>query len=174
MTTATKAEQLQEIGQNAYSCLVDMVYALECDYDRLDDLKDDRDSHVGYGDDKATFPKQWAKEFPDDAEELAELTEEAGDCADEDTARERMQDDPLSVLVRSGWSTPGGTADAEEFELLLTTGGPAVRIRGSLNEHKEPASAVLQAQDWFTPWTDFEAADEDVLLKYAACFYYGE
>lgn len=65
----------------------------------------------------------------------------------EDYAREM----PLSVLVRSGWYAPGEPApDAAEFELLLSTGGPACRIIGAVC-NDSPVDPILQWQDWFTP-----------------------
>ena len=64
--------------------------------------------------------------------------------------------------------------EAAEFCILLTTGGPAVRIRGELDEYNEPRRAWLEVQDWFLPWTEYVCADSDVLLNYARCFYFGE
>lgn len=94
---------------------------------------------------------------------------------DEDDARQRINEDALSVQIRSGWYTPGETPEPEEFEILLSTGGPATRIIGELDESREPYRARLQCQDWFTPWTDVYIQDAtDTLLDYARCFYYGE
>lgn len=73
----------------------------------------------------------------------------------------------LSVLVRSGWEKPGKDLEAAEYELLLCAGGPAVRIRGDLDEHKERYSARLEIQDWGTPWVPYHQADENVLVAYA-------
>ena len=92
-------------------------------------------------------------------------------------ARERIQEGPLSVEVRSGWHTPGiNDVPAEEYNILLCTGGPAVRIIGTLGEHLEPESARIQYQDWGTPWTDYPLTSEQetVVLEYAQHFYYGE
>lgn len=93
---------------------------------------------------------------------------------DEDEARQAIDEDPLSVEVRSGWETPGERLEPAEFKILLCTGGPAVRIRGELNEHGEPNRAWMEFQDWGTPWTRYLAAEQDVLLSYAQCFHYGE
>lgn len=105
--------------------------------------------------------------------------EEAGDDDAAENARERIQEDALSVRVRDGWRNPGAESDgAEEYEILLCTGGPAVRIVGDL-DRDEPGSALIQFQDWFTPWTDWRGSDlpdsydEDVLLAYARVFYFG-
>ena len=93
---------------------------------------------------------------------------------------EEIQAGPLSVLVRDGWRAPYGASEgAEEYEILLSTGGPALRVYGRLGEHGEPESAVLQYQDWGTPWTDWYPEEHDsevarVILAYARCFSFGE
>ena len=93
-----------------------------------------------------------------------------------DEAQTAIQEDALSCEVRGGWVEPGSTEQmhAEEFRLLLATGGPAVRIIGSLDQYGQPDGARLETQDWGTPWTEYTQADELVLLKYAGCFYFGE
>jgi hypothetical protein len=110
--------------------------------------------------------------------------EQAIDGPDEtEAARRWIEEDALSVLVRSGWHMPGSEDDqkAEEYEILLCTGGPAVRIIGQLNEFGEPETARLEVQDWFQPWTamrplvakgDYDS--ESTLLAYARVFYFGE
>jgi hypothetical protein len=127
-------------------------------------------------DDKLEQAKQQGQAQYDSIRELiAHLNDDAGN----DRAREAIHEDALSVLVRSGWYEPGKDAGSpEEFEILLCTGGPAVRLIGKLNQYAEPESVRLQVQDWFQPWTDFAPDrrddDEDVLLSYALCFYFGE
>lgn len=113
------------------------------------------------------------------AEMIAAYKQAENDDNDEarEEAGERIQEDPLSVEVRSGWYTPGSSdAPAEEYNILLCTGGPAVRIIGALNEYLEPDSARIQYQDWGTPWTDYPLTSEQeaTVLKYAQHFYYGE
>ena len=94
-----------------------------------------------------------------------------------ETAREAIQEDPLSVEVRSGWyGVSGGSEsgkDPAEFRILLCTGGPAVQIVGALSEHCEPESCRLEHQDWGTPWTEYRLSSEDTetLLEYCRCFY---
>lgn len=149
---------VEEVGAPAYASIVEMVAALECDYDRLEELRDERDED--------------AEEL--DELELAELETAAGECADADEARQRIEKDVLSVEVRSGWTTPGEPMEAEEFCILLTTGGPAVRIRGELDEHNEPYRAWLEVQECGEPWTKYFPANGDTLLTYARCFYFGE
>lgn len=112
----------------------------------------------------------------DEAEELAELEEAAGECESREDAEQRIQEDPLSVQVRSGWYQPGGDHEPEEFKILLCTGGPAVQIRGELNQHGEPHRAWLEYQDWFTPWIEYhgENACQKTLLTYCRQFYFAD
>ena len=102
--------------------------------------------------------------------------QDAGDEAAEDATREEIWDLPLEVLVRSGWHRPGEDAGTPEaYQILLATGGPAVRIVGDLDLWGEPATAVLQYQHWGIPWTEYPADDEEAqaLLEFARQFYYG-
>jgi len=127
----------------------------------------------------------WRK--PDATEGGHDTAEEAcraiapDDYPDEDEARQRIEEDALSVEVRSGWYSPGASDDdraPEEFCILLCTGGPAVRIVGKLGMHGEPERAWIEYQDWFTPWRTLVPtpgeSDGDALLTYARVFYFGE
>lgn len=92
-------------------------------------------------------------------------------------AVQTIQEDALSVEVRTGWYEAGqANHKAEEFNILLCTGGPAVRIVGTLSGHAEPESARLEYQDWGTPWTEYRltADEEKDVVRYASCFYYRE
>lgn len=87
-----------------------------------------------------------------------------------DDLRERIEEMPLSVEVRDGWRAPGSErGEAEEFCILLSTGGPALRIYGQIGgEH------WLQWQDWGTPWTDYrDTTDEqdDAISAFVGLFY---
>lgn len=155
-----KYQALQDIGKSAAESIAEMVAALECDYERLEELRE-------------TSRKEMT---PEDKAELAELEKAAGDCESREDAEQRITEDPLSVQIRNGWHDPGAESEPEEFEILLSTGGPTTRIIGELDEHCEPTRARLQAQDWFTPWTDYtgDAISQDDLLTYCRCFYFGE
>ena len=90
--------------------------------------------------------------------------------------KQEIQESVLEVSTRNGWHSPYDK-DVEvekEYLILLSAGGPATRIIGTLNAYAEPETAILQAQDWFTEWEDFRAADEDILLEFAWCFYFLE
>lgn len=175
MATDTEKEQnLQEIGRKAYESIADMVNALECDYERLAELRQERadlDTARRTTEDEgaAIALAEWDEE---NGEELEELTRMAGECESREDAEQRIQEDPLSLEVRSGWTVIGEPLAAEEFNILLATGGPAVRIVGELSGD-EPSRAWLEVQDWFTPWTQYFGASQEVLLTYARCFYFG-
>lgn len=87
---------------------------------------------------------------------------------------------PLTVLVRSGWYAPGTSEQQpEEFEILLSTGGPACRIIGELDRGsvawQSGCRPVMQHQDWFKPWTESSYdINTDALLWFCEQFYYGE
>jgi hypothetical protein len=107
-------------------------------------------------------------------ESIAEMVAKL-DGEDAEDALQEIHGDPLSVEVRSGWQSLGEPLTAAEYCLLLGTGGPAVRIVGTLNAHNEPDSATLETQDWGTPWTEWRGEDDlNVLLTYAQQFYFGD
>jgi hypothetical protein len=172
-------EQAKQQAQAQLQSILSMVASLNCDYARLAGLQEERDAlesaiedaeEHGDSDDAAAVQDlaDWDKE---NMEELQELRDEAGECKDRDEALERITDDALEVAVRSGWSTPG-ELEAEEYNILLCTGGPAVRIRGELRSCKEPESAWLEYQDWGTSWEVLRlGADEAAVLEYARCFF---
>lgn len=167
MTTKdNRDDRLAQIGLDALDNIRDMVAAMEVDYDRLEELRDERDTWDG----EKGFLGPWAEACEADAAELAELEAAAGNHESAEDARQAIMDDPLSIQVRSGWVDMGDDLEPEEFELLLCTGGPAVRIRGDLSQG-EPLRAYLQVQDWGTPWTDvLETGMAEACLAYASCF----
>ncbi len=101
--------------------------------------------------------------------------EERENYHNEDEARQAIAEDPLSVQFRSRWADSPAEMEAEEFEILLCTGGPACRIVGEL-DRGEPARARIEYQDWFTPWIeylDMTGEEREALLTYARQFYFG-
>ena len=111
---------------------------------------------------------------------LSSIVEMIGrlDSDDEETreaAETEIHEAPLSLSVRNGWYSPSAPEDQEgpeEYEILLSTGGPALRIFGRIGEHFEPTSAELQMQDWYIPWERYPAP-EAVLLRFVQQFYFG-
>ena len=102
---------------------------------------------------------------------LAHAHAHSGDYVIE-AARDAILEHPLSVQVRSGWVSPGENMEAFEFEILLSTGGPACRIIGTLDLNNEPCHASLECQGWGTPWMEYFGADQETLLAYCREFYY--
>lgn len=161
-------DKLSEVGSAAYASIRDLVAASEVDFDRLGELRDERksleDDHQTAEDDEARSSDstteqalaearnalyEWDKEY---AEELSDLEDTADDCEDADDARQRIQEDPLSIRIFG--ERVDGEWTADKFEILLTTGGPAARIMGEL-DGTEPTRAWLEVQDWGTPWTSY-------------------
>lgn len=126
------------------------------------------------------------REMVEELQRAEKIREERDDMDQPwEDAQSRIQEDALSVEVRSDWCVPGVFGDrvtGAEYRILLCTGGPAVQITGKLSEHGEPETACLQMQDWFLPWTeyrptneaDIDADAEEILLAYARQFYFWE
>lgn len=198
-----KTRSAREQAQSQAEGIAEMVAACSVDYDRLEELNEDLESlqesvfdametlddeeneesenrrnNEPVDDacealnDAETELSDWGKENGD---ELRDLRDAAGDCTSDDDARERIQEDPLSVEIRADWYSPGETPDASEFMILLCTGGPAVRIVGELDQYKQPSRAWMEYQDWFTPWIEYHGPlDNDSLLTYCQQFYFGD
>ena len=138
----------------------DTIYELETaagtDWDRLEELRDCEPEEL----------------TGSDLEELEGLTAEAAGYESREDVEERIQEYPLSVEVREGWKEPGTVGNLDDFQILLCTGGPAVRIRGELN-NGEPCRAWIEYQDWGTPWMQFFDANQSVLVDFCSRFYFG-
>lgn len=154
--------------------IAQMVAALECDYDRLAELRDEREA-VDTPTTQAGFATFDASPEGDELRELESAATIDGDVMENaEAARQRIEESPLSVLVRSGWVSVGEEMQAAEFEILLSTGGPALRIMGELDEHKQPTRAWLEYQDWGTGWTQYFKVEQSTLLTFCQQFYFGE
>lgn len=164
--TEPETDWADKIGKPAYESIADMVAALECDYDRLEEL---REMKAEWDKRDEKLDDDYPAEFDaDDAEELEELEAAAGDHKDRDEAAERIQEDPLSIRIFG--ERVKGEWEVDKAEILLTTGGPAVRIMCEMDQHAEPHRAWLEVQDWSKPWTQYFGADQDVLLTYCRQF----
>lgn len=158
--------------------IVALIASINCDYDRLGELQDEiaeRASAILDAEtpDEVKNQNQRINEWKaENQEELDALKLEAGEFADGDEARENLQNDPLSVEVRSGWDVVGGDLSAAEFRIVLCTGGPHVEIRGELNDGA-PSRAWMMYQDWGTPLTQYFDVEGSTLLAYCQEFYFG-
>lgn len=124
----------------------------------------------------------WSETIADMIRALEAARESEDDDAI-DAAHTAILESPLSVDVRSGWYNPcDANPEPVEYQILLTTGGPALRITGRLGAHDEPETADLEYQDWGTPWTRYHPAygeplfdthNADVLI-FAQQFYFRE
>lgn len=117
---------------------------------------------------------------------------------DADKAEQAIHESILDLTLSGDWH-PGETPEASRYTILLSTGGPALRIVGDLDIYGEPSNARLEMQDWGTPWTEYTpaypgtpdartaftnaAADRwledmskfrETLLTFARCFYFGD
>ncbi len=174
MSTATDAStdaSRQAVAQ--VESIARLIDAYSVDYDRLEELRDERKALVDASED-ATEDYDRANGDPDytpqevdrlaqalrraekalmdwmaeNQEELDDLAEAAGDCADRDEAEQRIHEDPLSVEFRSGWTIPGEPLEADEFRIVLCTGGPHVEIIGEFDAHDEPSNPRIIFKDW--------------------------
>ena len=101
--------------------------------------------------------------------------QDSNDYNQQDELRESILNSALSVEFRSGWSTNPEELEIEEFKILLTWGGPALRVIGDLDQYKQPENIKMQFQDWGTSWTDYELTEkqEESLNWFCNCFYFG-
>lgn len=167
MTTKTDTARDQALAQVA--SITAMVAALECDFDRLEELRDERDTWVSGHEDVFGDPAQeWRAKHPDDAAELADLEEAAGEHEDRDSALQAIHEDPLSVEVRSDWANLGETLNPGEFRIVLCAGGPHVELQGDLQDG-EPCSVRVLYRGWNDSGELFDF-DHDVVLTYCQQF----
>jgi hypothetical protein len=151
-----------ENAQAKLAHIVALVEALSVDFDNLNDFRDgidlDRDDTACALDDLKTLENA-----------------ECDDATSDDDIRERIQEMPPSVEMRSEWHAPGESSPFGEYRILLTWGGPACQIVGALNPYGEPESANIQYQDWGTRWEslDLDDAQSAALVFFASNFYFG-
>lgn len=111
-------------------------------------------------------------------EAKAVLKEHGYDGTNHDTVADAIHDAMFEAPLEI--SRPSEDPEDDEtygFCILLTTGGPALRIVGELNQWEEPARCWLEMQDWGTPWTRYynRSTERATALKwFAGLFYYGQ
>lgn len=116
----------------------------------------------------------WYETITDQCRRLKDACGKDADPDQYETIREEIQESPLSLEVRSGWCALGSDLSPEEFCILLSTGGPALRIVGKLGLFNCPEHSRMEWQDWGTPWTEYTPADPGLLDSWAAQFYWGD
>lgn len=183
MDTEDKLQRAKEQALSQYSSIVEMVAALDEDTYREGFIsKMTPEAKRAYLLDNDYSEEEYELRLAEgDVEDIvAELIESGPEPDDydfdSDAAHDTITQDALDVSVRSSWQNAGEPLTPSEFTILLATGGPAVRIRGELDQYNQPCRAWLEMQDWFTPWTEVfdERISQQVLLRYAQQFYFGE
>lgn len=87
-----------------------------------------------------------------DAVDKLRMAKASKDAEAIEAARNEIQDWPIEVTVSHGFHAPGCMPKVPtEFRILLSTGGPAARITGTLGDNAEPDEAVLEVQSRGTP-----------------------
>ena len=114
----------------------------------------------------------WCETIIDQLGRLKAAIHETDDAYE--TVRQEIQESPLALQVRSGWSELGSTLEPEQFCILLSTGGPALRIVGTLGRFNCPEDSRMEYQDWGTPWTEYTAIGSGVLDAWATQFWWGD
>lgn len=179
MNTEThKQDPAESQARAQVASIVDMVAALDVDYDRLEELRDERDAlreefdalPENTGVDFDRWVRSQDRLTSEECDELTELEEQAGDCADADDAQQRIYDDALSVEYRSDWQSPGEDLTPAEFRIVLCTGGPHVEIQGEMDNGDVTRVRVLY-KDWGTSGELFDF-DRDAVTRYCQSFVY--
>ena len=90
---------------------------------------------------------------------------------------DELREEPLSVLVgHSGWVSPGSELVPNKFELMISTGGPAMRVVGEIL-YGSASDPVVEWQDWFKPWTEYnneQEALQEALEWFCNLFVFGD
>jgi hypothetical protein len=91
----------------------------------------------------------------------------------QEDVEERARELALSCLVSSTEQVEPNQwpPDPDRFEVLTSTGGPAVRLVGELRDGV-PHSCEWEGQDWFTPWVSVH--DQTTGEQDDACEWFAE
>lgn len=173
MSTQDNHAKQQAAAQ--YASIAALVHAYNLDWVKYESLLDLRADHE-FDMREANDPKPFEIAYHDEAESLAEFEQAKADteCDSQESVQDRIQETPLEICIRSGWVSCQDDMQAEEFMILLCTGGPAVRIMGELDHNNNVHRAWIEYQDWGTPWVQYFDADQDTLIEFCNHFYFGE
>lgn len=119
----------------------------------------------GEGRDLSREAKAVLKEHGHDGDNLDEVAE---------AIEEQMRESILSITVRSNWQTPDQELSPGEFQILLSWGGPALRVMGELDDNAEPCRYWVEHQDWGTPWTLWPNTEAYAITWFVGLFWYGD
>ena len=118
----------------------------------------------GEGRDLTREAKAVLREHGHDGDNLGEVAE---------AIEQQMRESPLSINVRSNWQNPSEELTPGEFQILLSWGGPALRVMGELDDNAEPCRYWMEQQDWGTPWTLWLTPEAYALTWFVGLFWYG-
>lgn len=110
--------------------------------------------------------------FASDGGRMARLYDQARELGHDDWADDletQIQEMPLCVDMVE--IRPN--REEVDWQILLGTGGPARRVLVTTDYRGEVESTSYQYQDWFTLWTDAWDQDDEMVTRFAQCFYFG-
>ena len=169
-----KENRAEDQARAQVASICEMVAALHCDYDRIEELREEcEEPHADDCAQRLHSAAECTCGKSEKCAELVELEEAAGECSDADDARQRIEEDALSVEVRSDWCAPGEQMTAGEFRILLCTGGPHVELIGDLDQYQQPDRVRVLYKDWGESGELFDF-DRETVLEYCRVFYFGE
>lgn len=182
MTNQTETHYAEQQAQAQVAAIVAAIVAAmtayNCDYDRLEELRDERATWLEENPGRFLEPNdprdggRWYLAHPDEAEELDELRLQAGEYESQEDAEEAINEMPLSIEVRSAWTTlDEGKLTPAEYRIVLCTGGPHVELVGDLDSHNEPERVRVLYKDWDCHGELFDF-DRDTVLQFAQFFQY--
>lgn len=178
MTNQTETHYVEQQAQAQVAAIVAAMTAYNCDYDRIEELVEERATWLEENPGRflhTNDPRdggRWYLANPDEAEELDELRLQAGEYKSQEDAEEAINETPLSIEVRSAWTTlDEGKLTPAEYRIVLCTGGPHVELVGQLDSHNEPVTVRVLYSDWGCHGQLFDF-DHDPLLEFARFFQY--
>ena|SRR5690606_20552527 len=93
-------------------------------------------------------------------------------CREE--VEQAIQETPISVEVRSGWTSSFHSFEAEEFRIVLCTGGPHVEIQGDIGLHGEPRDVKVIYADWAEKGEySLSVEEREAVTEFCEQFYFG-
>jgi hypothetical protein len=163
-TNETPKSNAEQQARAQYDSVCLLLAAIDFEYMLHSEMVDVSENE-NLSEDEKEDAKEWLLDNP----------KPFADIDNEDDAADRLLEDALEVQVRTDWHGFGDTENQtpSEFYILLCTGGPAVRIKGELDEHGQPSRAWLEYQDWGTPWTDLYIKGSTYVLCRYASYYLG-